>query len=546
MAQASRQSGISLSVKLILTTALLLAVAIGAAAVFSLRTIQGLGAREAEQRRQAGEAAIRRQSELTARKSATSAAPALADNATTYLDALVEQTVAEDPNIEWIVIADALSRRVVSRSRSAPPMTSLDDALHDKVMAAAEDTVVTERDAADPTRYVVGVKIALGGRVIGEVRLGVSTGDLERALEASIADTRARARSSAMTLGLIAAGILVFGVILGALQGLQITRPLRALSHGAKRIAEGDLAFRVDVKSRDEIGGLARNFNHMADRLAAMLADAAARAGLEREMELARTVQVSMIPPSRLIEHGPFRVVGHYEPATACGGDWWTVHLLSGDRLLIAVGDVTGHGVAAALVAATARGAVEALAAVDEKLLNPPQVLRSIDSAIRGVGGEQLLMTCFVASIDANRGLIDYSNAAHNFPYITHVDGNRTVRELSVLAMRGSPLGHEGAIEVQSGQRKLSPGDTLVFYTDGVIDRIGARGERFGDRRLRQLLLGRTFGAGGAGITALRSDIVSQLAEFAGGAPADDDVTLVLCQFDPDSAAGTVRRRAFA
>ncbi len=339
---------------------------------------------------------------------------------------------------------------------------------------------------------------------------------------------------------LVAGIILLAGILIGAYQGILMARPLNALAQQAHRIASGDLEHRVEVSSRDEIGQLAQEFNFMADQLGLLLAETATKASLEREMSLARLVQESMIPSREMIEHGPFKVFGYCEPAKECGGDWWTLRKLSGDRVLLAVGDVTGHGISSAMVAATARGAVEALAQVDERLMTPEQVLRAIDSAIRGVGTQQLLMTCFAALIDARTGTIEYSNAGHNFPYWLKVDDAHRVADLGVLALRGSPLGNiPGEFTLQSSHQKMSPGDVFVFYTDGVIDRIDPNGNRFGDRRFRGMLVNRSFAAQGAGLSALRDEILSRMKTFAGNAPADDDVTLVVCQYDPPVSVAT-------
>ncbi len=508
--------GLPLAVKLIVTTAALLAAAVGAAALLSLHTIRELNASEVAARRTSGEAAIQRQAETIAMKSASSAALLLVQNDFTNLNDLVAQTVREDDRIRWIDVVDGQTKRVVAGTAHPP------------------------EDKAGKT-LIFGVPMTAGGHAVGELRMAVSTAELETELARSIAAARARATTATTTLALVAAFIFLLGIAAAAFQALQIARPIKALSEQAHRIAGGELQHRVSVSSRDEIGLLADDFNFMAEKLVELIHDTASKASLEREMELARQVQESMIPPPRLIEHGPFRIMGYYEPASRCGGDWWTVHLMSDDRTLIAVGDVTGHGVAAAMVAATARGAVEALAKIDERLLTPESILRAIDSAIRGVGGEQLLMTCFAALIDARRGTIDFSNAAHNFPYVAHARPDGAVETLSVLAMRGSPLGSQGELELQSGTKRLTPGDTMVFYTDGVIDRVDAGGNRFGDRRLRHLLL---RDSGNGGVAALRKEILAQLGDFAGGQPPDDDVTLVLCRFDPTSAAGTVRRRA--
>src|SRR5207245_2186291 len=103
------------------------------------------------------------------------------------------------------------------------------------------------------------------------------------------------ARGAAKKVLLVAAIILLSGILLGTYQGMRIARPLHALSAQAHRIASGDLGQRVDVKSGDEIGMLAADFNFMADRLRELLIETANKASLEREMHLARSVQESMI-----------------------------------------------------------------------------------------------------------------------------------------------------------------------------------------------------------------------------------------------------------
>src|SRR5207253_1483091 len=169
----------------------------------------------------------------------------------------------------------------------------------------------------------------------------------------------------------------------------------------ANKIAAGDLKSRVPDTRRDELGVLARTFNFMAAEIVDLLAEQRQKVSLEKEMELARQVQQAMLPPTALDQHGNLKVIGYCQPASQCGGDWWMYRKLSGGRMLLVIGDATGHGIHSAMIAATARGAVEALAAVDEKLLTPEQVLRAIDHAIRMVGEHNVLMTAFAAVFDS-------------------------------------------------------------------------------------------------------------------------------------------------
>src|SRR5439155_3967939 len=158
--------------------------------------------------------------------------------------------------------------------------------------------------------------------------------------------------------------------------------------------------------------------NVMVNEIVQLLEEQAKKVSLEKEMELARQVQQAMLPPTVLDQHGYFKVVGYCMPASQCGGDWWMYRKLSGGRMLLVIGDATGHGIHSAMIAATARGAVEALAAVDERLLTPDQVLRAIDQAIRMVGEHNVLMTAFASVFDSANATLHYANAGQNFPYV--------------------------------------------------------------------------------------------------------------------------------
>src|SRR5678815_1123459 len=121
-------------------------------------------------------------------------------------------------------------------------------------------------------------------------------------------------------------------------------------------------------------------------------------------------------------------------PASQCGGDWWTYRKLSNGRMLLVLGDATGHGIHSAMIAATARGAVEALSAIDDRTLGPDTVLRAIDSAIRQLGDPRVLMTAFAAIFDAAGEALHYANAGHNFPYVWKLGAGRVLEEPRIMA----------------------------------------------------------------------------------------------------------------
>ncbi len=524
---ASRTS-VPLSVKLMLTTSIVVAAAVAISAWFGQRTIAALARDDVAARRTTGEAAIVREAELLTKNVATATAIPMAQQAYGEVGPLIAATLRDYPRIQWIAIAS--DGKLVASTMGAPTV-AFDD------LTDARGSVGHRRIAPDKPDWIYGTDIRLGEQVLGQLRLGVSTAELDAELARVVKNADAEAQRSMRTVWMVALALLALGVVLAAVQGIRTGRPLRALATSAAKIAAGDLKQRVDDGRRDEIGALAKNFNFMADRLGQLMIEQAAKASMERELALARSVQQGMLPPPDVVEHGRLRVVGHCEPASSCGGDWWTYRRLTGGRLLLVIGDATGHGVHSAIVAGTARGAVEALAEADERLLTPEQILRSIDAAIRNVGEASLLMTAFVAVLDPAAGTIQYANAGQNFPYVMHMTAERRLDKSTIIAASGNPLGDRVLkLDIRRGAIQLRPGDLFVAFTDGVVERQAPSGKLFGDRRLRSIFTGATMGGDGASLGRLRDTVRTQIDEFAGGTVAQDDITFVLCHYDPVSA----------
>ncbi|MBZ0231406.1 MAG: SpoIIE family protein phosphatase [Deltaproteobacteria bacterium] len=538
--------GIPLSVKLMLTTSIVVAAAVGASAYFGSNNIRELARSDAAARRASGNESIKRESELLASNIAAAAAIPLAQQAYGEVGPLVAAKMQEYPRIQWVVVGTPTGD-VIHASDGAPTLDFAD----------FPDTRVrpglVERTQAAPERpeWIYATAIRLGDGVVGQLRMGVSTADLEAELAAALAAADRRADESTRTVWLVAIALLALGVVVAALLGISTGRPLRQLAVQADRIAQGSLDQRVPAGRRDEIGLLARNFNFMAERLGQLMVEQAQKVAMERELALARSVQQGMLPPPELVQHGHLKIVGFCEPASTCGGDWWTYRRLTGGRLLVVIGDATGHGMHSALLAGTARGAVEALAEVDEKLLVPEQVLKSIDAAIRNVGEHSLLMTAFAAVFDSDTGVVQYANAGQNFPYVMRMKQARTLGDSSIIAASGNPLGDRAVpLDIRRGTTQLAPGDLFVAFTDGLVERQAASGKLFGDRRLRSIFAGKHVPAHPSALTSLREEVKTTVETFAGGTVSQDDITFVLCQFDPvrpsDGRTGTSETGATA
>jgi serine phosphatase RsbU (regulator of sigma subunit) len=304
----------------------------------------------------------------------------------------------------------------------------------------------------------------------------------------------------------------------------------------------------VPIRSHDELLGLivvpttARRIRgrslafleRLAERLAESLLHArmAQRAGerarLAREVELAATVQAELLPSAAPQQHPGVTIVGSWHPATRCAGDFWTASALPDGRLFVAIGDVTGHGVASAMVTAAAVGACDVAVRRHGDKLELTELTLALDAAVRRVGGGELSMTCFASILDPKAGEIRFVSCGHTAPYLCRAKSSDI--ELQALVGRGNPLG-AGIITVPKVvQRPLQAGDIVVWYTDGVIEAQDPAGEPFGDRRLQRVL--RRLDHQRLTPSAVHDIVQAGVAAHRAGRPLADDETLVVAQLE--------------
>lgn len=238
----------------------------------------------------------------------------------------------------------------------------------------------------------------------------------------------------------------------------------------------------------------------------------------QNELERAAAVQRSWAPGESTIEASGYQVAGHLDSAAPCGGDMWDARPLAGGGLLVAIGDVTGSGLDAAMVVAAARGALGvACRLLRPRSVSPADVLRVMNGAVCEVGGGRLNMTCTVV-VAYEDGTVIASGASHPLPYIVRADGS-----LGVLGARGPTLGDPDA-SYENVRAELAPRDSLLLYTDGVVECRDPRDVEFGHRRVRQFL--RTSPRSPVGVA--RDSLYVALMNHRRGQPERDDLSYVL------------------
>ena len=328
------------------------------------------------------------------------------------------------------------------------------------------------------------------------------------------ASLRAMWHAAALNLGL---GLgMVALAFLGTLPlSRSMTRNLASLAEGAESLARGDLDTRVKVRSKDEFGRLAATFNRMAEELAAQQDRRMEQERLKKELELCRRIQEELLP--RASVRFPFgEAEGVSIPAREVGGDFFNYFPVRADQAAILVGDVSGKGVAAALLMANLQATLSARLPLEADLVRLAERLdREIDEGTPST----LYLTLFVAVVDGGSGLVRYVNAGHNPPVVLRADG-----AAESLLPTGRPLGLFPGGGYEEGQTVLRPGDALFLYTDGLVEAEDLGGEPFGSQKLEALLVG----ARGLSPTGLLARVEESLHHHRGGQEAADDATMVL------------------
>ena len=332
------------------------------------------------------------------------------------------------------------------------------------------------------------------------------------------------AAASKAVLRTAAVGLLfvLIGTVLAIFQGLQISKPIKMLAWRADQIARGDLQSRVDVRSNDEIGVLGQNFNFMADQITVLLDQAAEKATLEKELEVARAIQETLVPTHEPVDKGSFKLAGYFQPASTCGGDWWTWHDLKDGKVLVVIGDVTGHGVPSAMITAAAKAACDVARRVADDDVDPARLLEIMNSAIYQSAKRKFVMTCFASVIDTRARTITYANGGHNFPYLYRATD--TGGEFGSLMIRGNRLGDLADSLYETKTTELQVGDILVWYTDGIVECEAANGEEYGEKRFRASVRR----AAALDSAEIRDAVVSDAATYFGDTIRKDDITLVI------------------
>lgn len=297
-----------------------------------------------------------------------------------------------------------------------------------------------------------------------------------------------------------------------------IARNVNRLTRAAQAIGRGDLSVRVNSRSRDQIGDLARSFDGMAASIQRLLVETAKKEKIDAELSVARAIQRSLLPESGGSWPG-FRVVSHFEPVAEVGGDFYDVLPTADGRTAVILGDVSGHGLPTGLLASAAKASITTLIEIGT---TGPDICAKLAARSTRASNRRSYLTLALFTYDVSRRTGTLTNAGHPAPY------RLTAGRVDRLPLPAFPIGLMPQGVFPSKEISFAPGDRLVLFTDGIVEATDGTGDPFGYERLESLLEEE------AGKTAeeLLAVILSAVAAHVGQAEIEDDRTLVLLAFE--------------
>ncbi|MHC4983767.1 MAG: SpoIIE family protein phosphatase [Planctomycetota bacterium] len=316
----------------------------------------------------------------------------------------------------------------------------------------------------------------------------------------------------------IAAGILIavlaVVVVAGLLRARAFTRPIRRLAAAASEIASGDFRTRVEIGGRDELHRLGEAFN-------AMSAGLAEREKLKASLAVAMEIQQHLLPQQEPKLEG-FDIVGESHYCDETGGDYYDfIELvkLGPGKLGIALGDVAGHGISAALLMASARAVLRSHVGVHGEDLG--RLFEDINVHLVRDTGEERFVTLFYGVLDGPTKTLYWSSAGHDPAMWVR----RSTRAVEELPNTGIPLGvvEETSYE-RGGPVKMESGDVVVIGTDGIWEAANKTGELFGKARLEEIIKATAE----MSAAEIRVAVIQAVRDFRDPMPQRDDITLVI------------------
>ncbi len=353
-----------------------------------------------------------------------------------------------------------------------------------------------------------------------------------------------------LSIAIVFALIELFALFVGTKLTRSITSAVAQLYEATKHINRADFSHRITVQSSDQLATLANSFNSMTTSIEKLVQEQKEKQRLEGELAIAQEVQAQLYP-KLITQLDTLEVHGFCRPARTVSGDYYDFLALNSDRLMLAVGDISGKGISAALLMATIYSAVRAYSIEDLPVLRELMPREPVAVGV-STGGSSLLLdselqatevsparllallnhqlyegtpeakyaTLFLAIFDGATRSLTYANGGHLPPILIGEDGSS-----HLLTCGGTVVGLFDNLSFPEATVQLRPGDLLVAYTDGVTEPENDYGE-YGEGRLIQLVRENRH----LPLARITEIVTGAVADWIGDNEQPDDVTLVLAR----------------
>lgn len=333
----------------------------------------------------------------------------------------------------------------------------------------------------------------------------------------------------------IFAAVLIVMEAISLLIGVSLTRTITGTVHelyaGTQRIMEGNFHHRIRVKGKDQLADLGRSFNDMTARVEELLAIAKEKERLQTELAIASEVQLQLYPKKAPALPGVLLTACN-SPARMVSGDYYDYQLLDPQTIAIALGDVAGKGISAALLMANIQsslrtqlhyGLERAAAAGSTGSVPRPQISTSalvsqLNQQLHAHTSPEKYATFFLGLYDHTSGVLTYTNAGH-LPPLLFRDGTATPLEINGMVVGAFPFA-----DYTESRLSLQPGDLVVWFTDGITEPENHYDEMFGEERLTEIIL-KSLHRSNDEIVA---NVMHAVKDWTGSPELQDDMTLLL------------------
>jgi sigma-B regulation protein RsbU (phosphoserine phosphatase) len=257
--------------------------------------------------------------------------------------------------------------------------------------------------------------------------------------------------------------------------------PLVRITHAIQRFSSSP---GKEQKSKNEIKMLAESLEEWQAKYGLLIKDQSKTASdkikFDKDLKSAQEIQLNIVPSGKptFLEYPEIDLYAMLKPAETIGGDLYDYFFIDKNHLLVAIGDVSGKGIPASLFMAITSTLIKTHA----KILSSKDIVRRVNKELSDRNSNQYFVTLFLGIFDIRTGVLDYCNAAHNFPYILHADG--TLQTLS--KSHGLPLGIYKDKTYKSSTVELQLNDMIILYTDGVINSRDTGKHHYGTERLEK------------------------------------------------------------